>query len=311
MPLTNFPQGLTSFGFPLIGSSPVLGLGFVYFVNSATGSNASGYGTDPGRPFASIAYALTKCTADHDDTIFVASGHAEAISGAAGWTTVSGVRIIGLARGAKRPTVTFGTSTAAQIVCSGNNVQMENLVFDLTGIDAVVVAFAVTGTDLTVRNCRIVISGATNQATRVFTLSGASRATFDSCDFFGTSDAGPASAIEAVAATVGLQVLNCNIRGNFSAGPIVATSTFHLTDMLIERNHITNFNGTSKVCFALTTSSTGVMKNNTCLGTTWTTAADVVSGGTNVALRWFQNFGFDDGAGAVSAVLVPAAGTIA
>lgn len=212
MPLTNFPQGLTSFGFPLIGSGPLLALGTVFFVNSATGSDANGYGTDPSRPFATVAYALTKATANHDDTILVAAGHTESITGAAGWTVIAGVQIIGLGRGVKRPTVTFSTSTAAQIVVSGNNTFIDNFVFDLTGIDAVVAAFSITGSGFRLANSRVIISGASNQATNAFTITG-DDALFENCYLDASGAAGCASAFLSGGAIKNLQVRGCKIIG--------------------------------------------------------------------------------------------------
>lgn len=312
MPTTNFPMGVTSFGFPLIGSGGIVGLGAVFFVNSATGSDANGYGTDPSRPFATIAYALTKCTANADQTIIVAQGHAEAIIGAAGWTTVSGVQVIGMNRGAKRPTITFGTSTAAQIVCAGNNTLFKNLVFDLTGIDAVVAGFSITGTDVIFEDCRVVIAGATNQAAIGVSLdTGVARPVFRRTHFFGTSDAGPAHAVKATVACDGLVVEDCDITGNFSAAPIGTSSTFHLTNMRIKRNHFAQYNGTAKVVLALTTSSTGFVTDNRALGTTWATAADFESGGSSTSMLYAENYGYDNSTASLSAVLVPAVGTIA
>lgn len=309
MPLTAFPQGLSSFGFPLLGSGDLRSLGNVWFVDSAIGGNAPGYGTDKSRPFASIAYALTRATANNDDVIIVSDGHAESITGAAGWTAVSGVHIVGMGFGAKRPTITFTTSTAAQIVVSGNNVVFENLVFDLTGVDAVVIGIAVTGTDFIMKNCRVVVAGATNQAAIAVDVQGA-RPSFINCDFYGTSDAGPAAAINVGAATNGLSVVGGRITGNYSSGPIAATSTFHATDMYIDRVTIIQYNGTAKAVIVMTTSSTGMVRDCAFGGHTWGSAADAITNGSNAAMFFVNNYGFDNAGGEVSGVLVPAAGTI-
>lgn len=315
MPTTNYPQGITSFGFPLIGSGGIVGLGNVYFVSSTSSGrgDANGYGTDPSRPFATVAYALTKCTANNDDTIIVAAGHVEAITGAAGWTTISGVQIIGMGRGAKRPTITLGTATTAQIVCSGNNTLFKNIVFDLTGFDAVAVGFMITGTDVHFEDCRIVLaSDSTHQATVAVALSTAcSRPVFRRCNFYGTTDAGPAHAIKALVAVDGLVVEDCDFTGDFSAAPIGTSSTFHLTNMRVRRNHFAQYNGTAKVILALTASSTGFVTDNRALGTTWATAADFESTGSSVQMLYAENYGYDNSTASLSAVLVPAIGTIA
>jgi hypothetical protein len=108
-----------------------------------------------------------------------------------------------------------------------------------------------------------------------------------------------------------MRILANEIRGNFSTANITSAGSNHITNTVIAYNLMRNSNGTGKNIFNLTTSSTGLIAYNVCNGTTWSTAADVASNSTSVNLRWFQNFGFDDGAGAVSGVLVPAAGTIA
>lgn len=122
-----------------------------WYVSSVAGSDTTGDGSFE-KPYATIAAALANIPAlpavsDIEDfAILVKPKHAEAISAAAALTiSKSGVRIIGLGQGSYRPTLTWGTSTAAQIIISGANVSFENFIFDFTGIDAVVAAFSVTG----------------------------------------------------------------------------------------------------------------------------------------------------------------------
>lgn len=100
----------------------------IFFVNSATGTNGAGYGQNPDSPVATIDYAIGLCTASKGDVIYVMPGHAETISAAAGIAVdVAGVSIIGLGLGSLKPTVTFGTSTAADINVSAANVRIKNL----------------------------------------------------------------------------------------------------------------------------------------------------------------------------------------
>lgn len=311
---TNFPGGVSSFGFPLVGSGPYVTTGGVFFVHSGTGINApggrQGRGSSPSTPWASIAYAITQATSAKGDIIFVLPGHTESITAAAGWaiTSKNGLSIIGIGNPGNRPVITFSTSTAAQITCSSSGVRWVNLEFDLTGIDAVAAGFAVSGADFTAENCRFVIASATAQATKAFVLSGA-RPRFYGCDFYGTTDAGPASALETAAAVVGLEVVKCRIRGNFSVAPIVAGSTNHATDLLIEHCSLRQANGTAKAVISVTTTSTGDIRYNTFRGTTWGSVADAIVG-SNAALKFFQNFGIDDTAAADSGLLTPAAGTV-
>lgn len=56
-----------------------IGIGTVWYVNSTTGTDASGYGRNREAPFATIAYAITTATAN--DTIVTLSTHVEHSTG--------------------------------------------------------------------------------------------------------------------------------------------------------------------------------------------------------------------------------------
>src|SRR3990167_2768229 len=108
MGITNFPNGITSFGMPVIGSGGVNTTGEVFFVSSVIGSDGNEGSKD--RPFATIDYAIGRCTASKASVIFVYPDHAETVSGTIGMD-VAGVRVIGLGVGRNRPTLTFDTTT--------------------------------------------------------------------------------------------------------------------------------------------------------------------------------------------------------
>src|SRR5215211_623854 len=121
MPKTRSPflQSRTDGGVgPLVFSDARFAPNNVFFVQS-THSNAgdtAGKGQTPDAPFATIDYAIGNCTADQGDLILVLPGHEEAVSAAAGLALdVAGVTIQGVGTGRARPTITLGTSTAADI----------------------------------------------------------------------------------------------------------------------------------------------------------------------------------------------------
>jgi hypothetical protein len=69
MALTNFPNGITSFGVPVLGNIGGIPLtGTYYFVNPATGSDAYD-GTSPETPFATLPAAYNATTAGNNDVI--------------------------------------------------------------------------------------------------------------------------------------------------------------------------------------------------------------------------------------------------
>lgn len=126
MGLTRFPNGLSSFGVPVLPGLPMT-TGSVYFVSSGSGSNGN-KGTDIEQPFATIDYAIGRCAAGKGDVIVVLPGHAEAVSAAGSITLdVAGVQIVGLGEGASRPTITFGTANTATITVSAAGCSVTNI----------------------------------------------------------------------------------------------------------------------------------------------------------------------------------------
>src|ERR1700730_8504833 len=106
MAYTNFPNGLTSFGVPVIGPGGSLPVGGNYwFVNSVGGSNGNPGSFDA--PFATLAYALSQGGLAAGDIVVVAEGHVENVAAAAGiLASVAGVQVVGLGSGTKAPTFT-------------------------------------------------------------------------------------------------------------------------------------------------------------------------------------------------------------
>lgn len=134
--LTNFPNGVSSFGVPVLGSGgtvPVV-TGNVWFVSSTNGSNGND-GQSAATPFATLTYAISQAVANNGDLIIMEANHAETITSAAGINVnKAGLTIFGLGEGAAWPTFTFSTSTAASFVVSAAAVQISNII-GLSGID--------------------------------------------------------------------------------------------------------------------------------------------------------------------------------
>jgi len=154
MSLTNFPNGITSFGVPIMGSSSNIPAttGSYFFVSSDTGSDGN-RGLTTGLPFASIAKALTACTADKGDVIVVMPGHTETVATAAALDiNVAGVSVIGLGNGALRPTLTL-SAAAATVGISAANVTLDNFIL-VGGFADVAVGIVCTGLNITIQRCR-------------------------------------------------------------------------------------------------------------------------------------------------------------
>jgi hypothetical protein len=128
MTLTNYPNGITSFGIPQFGNGDIpTMLGSVFFVDSATGSAANN-GLDKANALATIDGAVNKCTASKGDVIIVLPGHSETLT-AAITCDIAGITIIGLGEGTLRPQLTVG-GVIDGITITADNVTIDNLYFN-------------------------------------------------------------------------------------------------------------------------------------------------------------------------------------
>ena len=143
MTTSNYPNGFP--GGVTIHNMPVLNTygGNVFWVNSNGGSNGN-KGTR-NRPFATLDYAIGRCTANNGDIILVMPNHAETITGAGGITAdVAGITIIGLGTYNQRPRFLMDGAATVTFVVSAADVTVQNCVF-ASGHADVVACFAITG----------------------------------------------------------------------------------------------------------------------------------------------------------------------
>lgn len=119
MSLTKFPNGVSSFGVPMLGGVVPFTTGTYFFADSVTGSNGND-GTSPDAPKATIDGAINACTANKGDIIIVMPGHTEAVTATSINCDVAGVRIIGIGEGSLKPTLTFGATTSLINVTAAN-----------------------------------------------------------------------------------------------------------------------------------------------------------------------------------------------
>lgn len=151
MPISNypngFPNGVSIRGLPVLNAYA----GEAFWVNSATGSNGA-KGTRE-RPFATLDYAIGRCTANNGDLIILAPNHAETITGAGGITAdVAGVTILGLGYGGQRPRFLMDGGTAVTAVVSAADVVIQNVEFAAGHAD-IVTCFDVDATGFHLLDC--------------------------------------------------------------------------------------------------------------------------------------------------------------
>jgi hypothetical protein len=152
MTLTSYPNGVSSFGIPQLGNGDIpTGGGEYFFVDSNNGSD--GYEGSWDAPFATLDYAVGKCTANKGSVIVLKPNHAESIIADSGVDIdVAGVQVIGLGTGDDRPTFTFTTAVTADFKLAANNVSVKNLVF-VAGIDALTGPIEISGDYCSVIDC--------------------------------------------------------------------------------------------------------------------------------------------------------------
>lgn len=252
MPMSNYPggfsAGVTIRNVPIAVSHP----GSIFWVDSTTGSNANKGTFD--KPFATIDYAVGRCTASKGDVIFVKPGHTETVTAAGGLDLdVAGIAIIGLGAGDNRPKVNFTTAVGADMDVDAANVTVYNILFT-GGIDALTGPIDVNASDFTLVNSEW--RDVTGQATDVIVAdANADRIYIEGWFHNGAAAAGANSAI----ALTGMDnpvITSFRIVGNFAVSAIDMRTTA-VVDANIFDGYVWNKNS-SDLCIKDTiTGSTG------------------------------------------------------
>ena len=255
MPFSNFPNGFANGvairGMPILNSYG----GNIFWVDSGSGSNTND-GTHV-RPYATLDFAVGKCTANNGDLILVKAGHTETVTAAGGLDLdVAGITIIGLGNGSDRPTVNFTTAVTADMDVGADNITISNFLFT-GGIDALTGPIDINAADFTMLDCET--KDVTGQATDFIVAdANANRLMIDGWTHRGAAAAGGASALQLVGGD-GATVRNFFIDGNFDTAAIenVTTAATNLTiNGGANGSYIRNRNS-ADVCFTAVATTTG------------------------------------------------------
>lgn len=263
MSMTNFRNGVASFGIPVLPGLPPT-TGKVFFVHSGTGSNSTKGGTAPDDPLGTIAYAIGLCTASKGDVIIVMPGHAETIAAAGGITVdKAGVSIIGLGNGNNRPTITF-SATGSTFAISAANVTVRNLRVT-SSVDEMVKMFHVTAAYCTLDGIEHFETASAQTIQFLLTTNAADYLTIQNCYHY--------QATVATAAQLWIQLVgpdNVRILDNTfilalqnGATCAVINATTAVVNIEIARNTILQTGGTTQVsAILLVAASTGFVHDN-------------------------------------------------
>jgi hypothetical protein len=256
MTVSNYPNGfangITVRGMPLLNSYP----GAVFWVSSTGGSDGNKGTFD--KPFATIDYAIGRCTASRGDIIMVKPAHVETVSTAGGLAVdVIGVAIIGMGTGTLRPKINF-TATAATMTMNAASCTLYNVLLT-GGIDAVVSPVIISASDCALIN--VEYRDVTGQCTDcIVTTANASRLLIDGFRYDGDTAAGTNAAI-AIVGGDRITIKNFVIDGNFAVGGIDVRTTA-TTDLEVSDGKFRTRNAADIFIVDTITASTGIIGPN-------------------------------------------------
>lgn len=250
----------------------------VFFVNSVTGTDATGYGQNPDAPVATLAYALANLvTAALGDVVYCMPGHVETIAAAAGIAlSKSGVSVIGLGQGNLRPTFTWATLTTATWTVTAANCSIKNIRCTST-IAALAKLFSVTAAGLTLDAVDYYEDGATDALQFLLTTAAAVDLTIQNCHWYrGTTAASALSQWIVLTGADRAKIVNnfAILKGFATSNPInsvVACVTTAPVAIEIVNNRFYDSNSTGNVPILVIASTTGVVADNKLLTSATTT----------------------------------------
>lgn len=135
--------------------------GNIWFWDSthASATDSASYGRNPDRPFATLDYAVSQCTASNGDIVYGMPNSSETIDAASALDLdVIGVSVIGLGKGDARPVLNW-TDADGTVEIAAADVTISNFRFT-QGVDAVVTMFDVNADDFTMEYCEFVEAAA-------------------------------------------------------------------------------------------------------------------------------------------------------
>lgn len=261
-----------------------------FFVDSgsATGSDATGSGQNPDKPFLTLNAVIAACTANQGDIIYVMPGHVEDLGVA---ETIdfdtAGITCIGLGTGTDRPRIDFNAADSA-VNIGASNVTLRNLTFR-PGITSTLIGVDVeaTFTDFRMEDCEFMVGEAagTDEFVVALDLKSANHDSVIRNNVFRTdiTDDGCTAAILMAAASARITIADNFFYGNYSTAAIDDGAA--CTELLIEGNRMKVKDGEPGI--ELTATTTGIIRNNAIESTG---LADPDTAIVAADCAWFSNF---------------------
>lgn len=275
MGLTNFPNGVSSYGVPVLGGAGGVQTGTSFFVNVLTGTDDPTFGLTPDKPFASIDYAMGKCTDYKGDVIYAMPGHTETIDSASALDCdVAGVSIIGIGNFAggyytAKPVINF-TAADGTVEIAADGVTIANVTFE-AGVASVATAISNTGgAGFRLTNCEFVDEAADKNFLICYSGGNASKSNYlqiDNC-FAHCPDTDNTHFVNLSGAPTGVVIRDNILQGDWGVGCVAGTTnvTGVVKNITIARNIIYNAASTADACINLAATATGIVAYNACGG---------------------------------------------
>jgi hypothetical protein len=198
MGLTNYPNGISSFGIPVMGGGGIPATpGKVFFVDYTKGADGN-KGTDPSKPFKTVSKAYSMTTSNNDDVICL-MGNASHVVTEMLTVSKSRVHFVGIdgtngrfyGQNAK---ISMGVTTAATDIAALKNTGVRN---SFTNIK---------------------FTSANTQANSIYTVvEGGEYAVYTNCEFYKETDLDVTGAAELVCNGDSPQFIGCTIGSNANA----------------------------------------------------------------------------------------------
>ena len=230
-----------------------------FWVDSVNGSDANS-GTSK-RPFATLAYAVTRCTANRGDKIYLCAGHDEDVIGAAGIDlNIAGIVVEFLGEGANRAVLNFTTAPTASLTVTAANITIINPRF-VAGIDALTGPVAVQAANCKIYNAEYYDTTAIQTTDALVANGSASGIEIHGWKYFtGSAGTQKQSNIQISAAVSNVVLEDVDILGDFGTYPIEMTAGA-ITNLRIVDCDIKSVNAGPIPGIGLHASSTGWAKH--------------------------------------------------
>lgn len=289
--------------------------GSVFFVDSVTGTTLND-GKTPQTPVSKLDLAIGLCTANKGDIIYIMPGHAETIAANTELLfDVAGITIIGLGRGAARPTFTLTTANTNRIPVSAGSIAIRNCIFIGNFLSIATCFLLTTANDFTVEMCAFRDTDATHGFLSIITTTVSVNSdglvfTNNEVQSDATTTPGPTIVVANTLDRLTIannNVVHSTISNNVSA--LLAHGALVVTHLVMTDNYVYSVNtDTSGGGILITTSATtgsGLVARN--VARTLDTAAVILVTVAAVQYTMYDNKHVD-GATFTSGYLLPAIG---